>query len=268
MKVLSENVTGVNYQAFAAALRKKDVIADGVRLKENVFVDKGVVLTVFLPDNAVKSDYSVFYEDNNLIIVNKNKGIEVCNGDYNVADELKKSGITTFPVHRIDRNTSGLCMLCKSQDALSEFITALREGRIKKFYRAEVSAAPTQTQGVFVDYMEKNAAKSLVNASKTPFPGAKKTVTRYRLLKKTSDGALLDVEICEGFTHQIRASLALHGMPIIGDGKYGNNALNRALNSRYQRLCAYKLVFDFPERSPMHYLNDHAIILPEQDIKL
>ena len=79
---------------------------------------------------------------------------------------------------------------------------------------------------------------------------------------------MLEVEICGGFTHQIRASLALHGMPIIGDGKYGNNALNRSSGSRYQRLCACKLLFDFPEGSPLRYLNDRAQTLPERDIKL
>ena len=65
LKILAENINGVNYSALAAALRKKDVLINGERISENVSAEKGAKLTVFLPDSAIKSDFSVFYEDDN-----------------------------------------------------------------------------------------------------------------------------------------------------------------------------------------------------------
>ena len=84
----------------------------------------------------------------------------------------------------------------------------------------------------------------------------------------TESGAMLEVEISDGFTHQIRASLAFHGMPIIGDGKYGNARLNRKTGFRYQRLAAFKLVFDFEKSSPLAYLNNANLQIPDKDINL
>lgn len=268
LKILAENINGVNYSALAAALRKKDVLINGERISENVSAEKGAKLTVFLPDSAIKSDFSVFYEDDNLLVVNKNKGIEVCNGSYNIADELKKEGKNVLPVHRLDRNTSGLCMFCKNETAFKLIITALRESRIRKVYRAETAFAPERKQGVFIDYMIKNAAKSLVTVTEKPVPGAEKTVTYYKLFKKTPHGALLDIEISGGFTHQIRASLAFHGIPVLGDGKYGNGGINRSAGYKYQRLAAYKLIFGFPESSPLFYLNATPLTIPEKNIRL
>ena len=125
-----------------------------------------------------------------------------------------------------------------------------------------------QSKGVFVDYMVKDAAASLVKVYSVPAPGRKKTVTSFRLLYPTEAGAMLEGEISDGVTQQIRASLAFHGMPIIGDGKYGNARLNRKTGFRYQRLAAFKLVFDFEKSSPLAYLNNATLQIPDKDINL
>lgn len=255
LKSLEKNVGNATYSALSAALRKKDVLVNGARQKQNIDVCEGDEVTVFLPDDAIKSNFSIFYEDENVLFVNKGKQIEVCDGENNVADLLKATGKTVMPVHRIDRNTSGLVMFAKNQVAYNAFLDAFRKSRVEKFYEAEVYGVPEKNEGVFVDYMQKDAEKKFVRVKSQPAPGFEKTETYYKVVKKSGKTALLRIKISGGFTHQIRASLAFHGLPIIGDGKYGNSEVNRASGSRYQRLTAKEIKFDFEPDSPLAYLN-------------
>ncbi len=254
LKALSDNLQFSPFSAFSAALRKKDVLVNGQRIKENVAVLAGDEITVFLPDDVEKNDYKIVYEDKNVLFVDKGKGIEVCNGEYNLVDKLQKKGTNVFPVHRLDRNTEGLVMFAKKQEILDAFKKALGESRIKKYYAAEVFGQ-AKNSDAFTDYFVKDAQKSLVKVFSKPVLGSEKAVTKYKLIKQTGPTALLEVEISEGKTHQIRASLAYHGLPIIGDGKYGSEQINRKFHEKTQRLKAIKLVFDFDKNSPLFYLN-------------
>lgn len=261
LKSLEKNVEGASYSAFSAALRKKDIAVNGIKQRENSDVVPGDEITIFLPDSAFRPNFTIFYEDENVLFVNKGKEIEVCDGEKNVADELKKAGKCIIPVHRIDRNTSGLVMFAKTREAFEAFLRALKEGRIKKYYEAEVFGTPENKSGVFIDYMKKDASKKFVSVRSAPAAGYQKTETYYSAIKSSGKTALLCVRISGGFTHQIRACLAYHDLPIIGDGKYGRSEINRAFGSKYQRLTAKKLVFDFAEDSCLRYLNDKKIEL-------
>jgi pseudouridylate synthase len=261
LKSLEKNVEGASYSAFSAALRKKDVAVNGIKQRENSDVVPGDEITIFLPDSAFRPNFTIFYEDENVLFVNKGKEIEVCDGEKNVADELKKAGKSVIPVHRIDRNTSGLVMFAKTEQSFEAFLRALKEGRIKKYYEAEVFGTPENKSGVFIDYMKKDASKKFVSVRSAPAAGYQKTETYYSVIKSSGKTALLCVRISGGFTHQIRACLAYHDLPIIGDGKYGRSEINRAFGSKYQRLTAKKLVFDFAEDSCLRYLNDKKIEL-------
>lgn len=259
LKSLEKNVDGASYSAFSAALRKKDVAVNGIKQRENSDVVPGDEITIFLPDGAFRPNFTIFYEDENVLFVNKGKEIEVCDGEKNVADELKKAGKSVIPIHRIDRNTSGLVMFAKTREAFEAFLSALKEGRIKKYYEAEVFGTPKNKSGVFIDYMKKDAVKKFVSVRSTPAAGYEKTETYYDVIKCSGKTTLLSVRISGGFTHQIRASLAFHDLPIIGDGKYGKSEINRNFGSKYQRLSAKKLVFDFAGDSCLRYLNDKKI---------
>lgn len=261
LKSLEKNVESASYSAFSAALRKKDIAVNGIKQRENSDVVPGDEITIFLPDSAFRPNFTIFYEDENVLFVNKGKEIEVCDGEKNVADELKKAGKCIIPVHRIDRNTSGLVMFAKTREAFEAFLHALKEGRIKKYYEAEVFGTPENKSGVFIDYMKKDASKKFVSVRSAPAAGYQKTETYYSVIKSSGKTALLCVRISGGFTHQIRACLAYHDLPIIGDGKYGRSEINRAFGSKYQRLTAKKLVFDFAEDSCLRYLNDKKIEL-------
>ena len=89
-------------------------------------------------------------------------------------------------------------------------------------------------------------------------PGYKKIITSYKVIKEDlkKNISTLEVELHTGRTHQIRAHLSYIGHPIVGDGKYGINEVNKKLNKKSQELLAYKLVFNFKSDSNiLNYLN-------------
>ena len=89
--------------------------------------------------------------------------------------------------------------------------------------------------------------------------GYKNIITSYRLINSnlSENTSILEVQLLTGRTHQIRAHLAYIGLPIIGDGKYGINNINKKFNQSRQNLCSYKLVFNFTSDSGiLNYLNN------------
>ena len=106
-------------------------------------------------------------------------------------------------------------------------------------------------------YLFKDNKKSMVYISDTPKKGYVKIITSFSVLEKRPDNtSILDVQIETGKTHQIRAHLSHIGYPIVGDGKYGKNDINKLFKKSQQMLCSYKLKFAFSSDSGLlDYLN-------------
>jgi hypothetical protein len=145
--------------------------------------------------------------------------------------------------HRLDRNTGGLVMIAKDRAALDAVLGKIAAGDVKKRYRCIVAGKPEKREATLKAWLAKDERLGMVRILDEPAAGAARIVTRYRLLDYSpqTDTSRLDVMPLTGRTHQIRAHLAHIGHPIIGDGKYCPNALNRGHRARCQMLLAYRL---------------------------
>ena len=256
LKVLEKQCPEITYSAFASALRKKDVIVDGSRIKDNVMILQGAHVSAFVPDNAVKKDmFEIVFEDVNVLFVNKSSGIESFDGDYNVVDELLKQNKKVYAVHRLDRNTLGLCIFAKTTDVMNELVSQFKKGNVEKLYYAEVCGDVKTQHAKLHGFLVKDKDESMVKIFNNKVAGGQEIFTEYTQIKNSGGVSLLSVKIKEGKTHQIRAHLAFNKMYIIGDGKYGKNEINSKYKAKTQHLKAYKINFNLPENSRLYYLN-------------
>ena len=110
--------------------------------------------------------------------------------------------------------------------------------------------------------------KSLGYISESPKKGYQEILTKYSVISenKTNNTSILNIELITGKTHQIRAHLAHIGHPILGDGKYGINKINKEFKYKYQLLENYKLEFSFSTSAGnLQYLNNKVIKIPDND---
>jgi len=204
----------------------------------------------------------IVYEDENIILLNKPVGV-LChsdggfsytslisrvqaylsqNGEWKPRDE---NAFAPALCNRIDRNTSGIVIAAKNAETLRIINEKIKLREIDKYYLAAVHGIPKQQSGQLDGYIFKDAVKNQVYVRKDSSPGSKSAAMEYRTIA-TADGlSLLECRLITGRTHQIRAQLADIGHPLLGDGKYGSERLNKPFGEKHQALCSYKIVFAF-----------------------
>ena len=143
-------------------------------------------------------------------------------------------------------------------------LNKFKHHEIEKHYLATVYGILPKKQDRLEAYLFKDNKKSLVYISDTPKKGYQKIITSYKVIKenKKDNTSVLDINLETGRTHQIRAHLAHIGFPIIGDGKYGKNEINKKFKQKTQLLESYSLKFNFKTESGiLEYLNNKDIKL-------
>ncbi len=194
----------------------------------------------------------IIFEDEHLIVIDKSKGMAVHPGEKNFAGtlvgEMKKRGHMLADgkvgvVHRLDKDTSGLIVLAKTEDALEKLAADMAKGRVERRYLALVHGQMPQRCGK----VDKNLKISDFDRRKmevTRHNEGKRAVTRFKVLEDFPQYQLVEFELETGRTHQIRAHSGWLGCPLVGDSKYG--APENAWGIKGQMLQSNFLSFTHP----------------------
>ena len=225
------------------------------------------------PFLAARKAPAVVYEDENLLLVDKEPGLVVHEDESGDPDTLiariqkylyekkeydptRENSFAPALCNRIDRNTGGIVIAAKNAATLRVMNALLRERLLQKYYLCIVHGHLVPKEGVLKSYMRKDENKKRVFVYDSPQTDARTALTKYRVLRQNDRFSLLEIELLTGRTHQIRAQMAHIGHPLLGDTKYGLARENKGTGFRFQALYSYRLVFSAGEKAEhLAYLN-------------
>ena len=262
-RYLAEELPELSRSYLQKVIKEGGVCLGGRPLKANYKVNPGDVIELALPP-AVETEVEpedlpldILYEDSDLIFVNKPKGMVVhpsaghasgtlvngllyhCRGELSGINGVMRPGI----VHRIDKDTTGVLVVCKNDRAHNGVAEQLKVHSITRRYRAIVCGDlknDTGTVDAAIGRHPVDRKRMAVTAK-----GGKRAVTHYRVLERFGTYTYIECELETGRTHQIRVHMGSIGHPILGDYKYGIPKVNDRYQKQYglksQLLHAWRL---------------------------
>lgn len=213
-----------------------------------------------LKESSLKDQpYEVLYEDEDILVINKHRGVVVhpsaghhddtlVNYLFQKYDDIKKMG-TIDPerpgiVHRIDKDTSGALIIAKNIKALAALQEMVKNHEVKREYMCLVKGHPHYNK-FMVDANIGKSGSDRKNMAIVPYDQGKSAITHFQVIKKYKNSSLIRCRLETGRTHQIRVHLSSFNLPIIGDQSYGKNT-ELTLFDKGQLLHAYKISFVHP----------------------
>ena len=245
-----------------AAFLRRDVKLDGKRVGKDTRARAGQAIRIYLPEGEEKNPLEIVYEDDDVLLVNKPAGIsvepdgkggvtltELCERHVRKNAVSKDGFFAPAACHRLDNQTSGLCLFAKKPQTLEMMTEVFRERSLEKEYECLVRGIPKPPRAECQAWLIKDAKAAKVQVLDYPREGSKHIITAYEILK-AGPVSRLRVKLITGRTHQIRAHLAALGHPILGDDIYGDRMWNRENRTRTLRLCAVRLKIETGGRLP------------------
>lgn len=283
-KFIFKSFTSIPTSMVYKGIRKKRIKVNGKKTDVGYMLREGDKVELYINDEFFSSDddktsflastgnVNIIYEDENILLADKEKGISVHDDESKSANTLinqikaylykkgeydpkSENSFSPSLCNRIDKNTQGIVICAKNATALREMNEKIKERKIDKFYLCLVKGVMEKSEDTLKAYFVKDEKEKRVYVYKDNVKGSKTAITKYKVLKKGEITSLLEVKLLTGRTHQIRAHLAFIGHPLVGDGKYGKNEFNKKMNMKTQALYSYKLRFSFDEGDFLSYLD-------------
>ena len=275
-------------------IRLKRIKRNGKAAKRDVRLVEGDVLQLYINDEFFEKPtehnawlkiatprLDIVYEDENILLADKKPGV-LCHsaGEWswdtlisNIQAYLRQTGewdpkaenaFTPALCNRIDRNTGGIVIAAKNAEALRILNDKIRDREIAKYYLCIALGRVEPPKGRVECFLRKDEKSNTVRVYHRPVPDGRSAITLYQTLQTRGELSLLEVELLTGRTHQIRASMADLGHPLLGDGKYGVGSVNRKYGETHQALYSYRLRFDFPsDAGILEYLHGREFQVDE-----
>jgi 23S rRNA pseudouridine1911/1915/1917 synthase len=255
-KFLTDRLPNATRNKIQNALENGTILVNDKATKANYKIKPLDVVTVFLP-NPPRNDeilpenipLNIIYEDEELLVVNKLPGMVVHpaygNWDGTLVNALvyhfnnlptTKNGVgRPGLVHRIDKDTSGLLVIAKSENAMTHLAAQFFHHTIERTYYAIVWGTPKETQGTIKNYLGRSLQDRRVTAVFDDPEKGKIAITHYKVLKSYGLVSLVQCNLETGRTHQIRAHMKHIGHPLFNDENYGGNKiLKGSITAKYK----------------------------------
>lgn len=252
----------------AKLIEQEQILVDGKKVKPSYKVQIGETITIEMPapkETTLKAQeipLNIVYEDDDILVVNKAKGMVVhpangnpdgtlvnavmahCKGNLSGIGGELRPGI----VHRLDKDTSGLLVIAKNDKAHINMSQSIQNREVKKIYIALVRGVVLENEATIhmpIARSTKDRKKMAVDKK------GKEAITHFQVLKRYEKYTLLQIKIDTGRTHQIRVHMAEIGYPVVGDSVYSNG--KNEFGVQGQMLHAKSLEFEHPiTKKPMH----------------
>ena len=289
-RFIEKNAPSLSQSGMYKAIRTKHIKVNGKRteasykLQENdtveIWLDDTIIGT---PNTASRPDFmnaskeiSIIYEDENIAIVYKPSGLfsHPVKGQYSdtlISRYLRylyekhefdpSYSFTPALCNRLDRNTSGLVIIGKSLNSVSEINKMISERNIVKRYYA-VTVGTCDLNGIYKAYWKKDEAQNQVTIFDMEKPNTYEIITEFHTIKRNNGLSLIEAILHTGRTHQIRAHLSHLGFPVLGDPKYGISSVNKRYKQNHQLLISYAITFNSRDNSTFSYLDGMTFSIP------